>query len=93
VNNETDPNSYFVEDGSYVRLKNLQIGYTFPSAISEKIAMETLRIYVVGTNLFTSTGYDGIDPEVVSYDNLTLGVDNDIYPQPKIYTIGVTFKF
>ena len=55
--------------------------------------MKSLRIYVVGTNLLTVTGYDGIDPEVVAYDNLTLGVDNDIYPQAKIYTIGVTFKF
>jgi TonB-linked SusC/RagA family outer membrane protein len=93
VNQETDPNSFFVEDASYIRLKNLQIGYSFPSAIAEKIAMSSLRIYVVGTNLWTSTGYDGIDPEVVSYDNLTLGVDNDLYPRSKIYTLGVTLKF
>ena len=92
-NDEINPNSYFVEDGTYMRLKNLQIGYTFSDDIAEKIAMESLRIYVVGTNLLTVTGYDGIDPEVVAYDNLTLGVDNDIYPQAKIYTIGVTFKF
>ena len=93
VNQETDPNSFFVEDGSYIRLKNLQFGYTFSSNIAEKMAMESLRIYVVGTNLWTSTDYDGIDPEVVSYDNLTLGVDNNLYPQSKIYTIGVTLKF
>ena len=86
-------NSFFVEDGSYIRLKNLQFGYTFSSNIAEKMAMESLRIYVVGTNLWTSTDYDGIDPEVVSYDNLTLGVDNNLYPQSKIYTIGVTLKF
>ncbi len=93
VNQETDPNSFFVEDGSYIRLKNLQIGYTFADAIAEKMAMTSLRVYVVGTNLWTSTDYDGIDPEVVSYDNLTLGVDNGLYPQSKIYTIGVTLKF
>ncbi len=93
TNAETNPNSFFVEDGSYFRLKNLQLGYSFPTGIAEKMAMESLRIYVVGTNLFTSTNYDGIDPEVVAFDNLTLGVDNDLYPRSKIYTIGVTFKF
>jgi len=93
VNQETDPNSFFVEDGSYIRLKNLQIGYSFSDAIAEKMAMTSLRVYVVGTNLWTNTDYDGIDPEVVSYDNLTLGVDNGLYPQSKIYTIGVTLKF
>lgn len=93
TNNETDPNSFFVEDGSYFRLKNLQFGYTLSDGVIGKIGMESLRIYVVGTNLFTITGYDGIDPEIISYDNLTLGVDNDIYPVSRIYTIGVNFKF
>ncbi|GAB1307859.1 TonB-dependent receptor [Urechidicola sp. KH5] len=92
-NNETDPNSHFVEDGSYFRLKNLQIGYTFPNEIAEKLSMQSLRIYATGTNLFTITGYDGIDPEIVSYDNLTLGVDNQIYPVSQIYTFGINLKF
>jgi hypothetical protein len=93
TNNETSPNTYFVEDGSYLRLKNLQIGYTFSDDISNKIGMDSFRIYLQGTNLFTMTDYEGIDPEIISNDNLTLGVDNQIYPISQIYTFGVNLKF
>ncbi len=93
TNNETSPNSYFVEDGSYLRLKNLQIGYTFEDNISSKIGMDSFRIYVQGTNLFTLTDYNGIDPEVISNDNLTLGVENQIYPMSQIFTFGINIKF
>jgi len=94
---ETEPNSYFVEDGSYFRLKNLQIGYTFPEAISKKISMESLRFYLQGTNLLTLTGYSGLDPEV--YDpnpdkqNMTLGVDSGLFPISKVISLGVNIKF
>jgi len=93
TNSETNPNSFFVEDGSYFRLKNLQLGYTFASKVTDKIGMESIRIYAQGTNIFTITGYDGVDPEIISYDNLTLGVDNQIYPISKIYTLGLNIKF
>ena len=92
-NNETSPNSYFVEDGSYFRLKNIQVGYTFADDLSNKIGMDSFRIYLQGTNLFTMTDYNGIDPEVISNDNLTLGVENQIYPMSQIYTIGINIKF
>ncbi len=94
---ETNPNSYFVEDGSYFRLKNLQIGYTFPEAISKKISMESLRFYLQGTNLMTLTGYNGLDPEVYDSDpnkgNLTLGVDSNLFPVSKVISLGVNIKF
>lgn len=93
TNNEANANSFFVEDGSYFRMKNLQIGYTFGKNYASKIGSESIRIYLQGSNLFTITGYDGLDPEVVSYDNLTLGVDNGVYPISKIYTIGLNIKF
>ncbi len=95
-NSEDGPNSYFVEDGSYLRLKNLQIGYNFADNIVEKLRVQDLRIYVQGTNLFTITGYDGLDPEIASTSSLTLGVDGNVgyqvYPVSKIYTLGVNIK-
>jgi len=91
-NGETNPNSYFVEDGSFFRLKNLQIGYSLPSSITEKINMESVRIYLQGTNLFTITDYEGVDPEIIQNNNLALGLDNQIYPIAKIFTIGVNVK-
>ncbi|TRO67569.1 TonB-dependent receptor [Christiangramia sabulilitoris] len=100
-NNETNPNSFFVEDGSFLRLSNLQIGYNFADNIVEKLRFQSLRVYVQGTNLFTITGYEGLDPEVPSFDSLTLGVDAGggigggyapVYPVSQIYTFGVNIK-
>ncbi len=99
-NSETNPNSYFVEDGSYLRLKNLQIGYNFAETVVERLMVQDLRIYVQGTNLFTITGYDGLDPEIGSFDSLTLGVDGNVaggglyqaYPVSRIFTLGVNIK-
>lgn len=93
TNAETNPNSYFIEDGSYFRLKNIQLGYSLPESIVQKMYMSSFRVYVQATNLFTITGYDGIDPEVNSGDNLTLGVDDQQYPFSQIYTFGVNLKF
>jgi hypothetical protein len=85
-----------VEDGSFFRLKNLQLGYTF----NDLGPMSAFRIYLQGTNLFTVTDYSGIDPEIRSQingdgtiDNLSRGVDNQLYPISSIYTIGVNLKF
>ncbi|WP_245233014.1 SusC/RagA family TonB-linked outer membrane protein [Maribacter forsetii] len=94
-NSETQPNSYFVEDGSYLRLKNVQLGYAFPDKITEKIGLDLLRVYIQGTNLLTLTGYDGFDPEIISSvtgNNLTLGVDNQVVPQSRILTLGFNLK-
>jgi hypothetical protein len=95
-NNETEPNTFFVEDGSFFRLKNLQFGYTF----RELGVLNSLRVYLQGTNLFTITDYSGLDPEVRSQingngsiDNLSRGVDFQLYPISSIYTIGVNLKF
>lgn len=90
---EASANTYFVEDGSYFRLKNLQIGYTLPSAITDKAKIQSLRIYVQATNLFTITDYTGFDPEVISYDNLSLGVDRRVYPLSKGFTFGTNIRF
>ncbi|SDQ97680.1 SusC/RagA family TonB-linked outer membrane protein [Flagellimonas zhangzhouensis] len=100
TNNEGQANSFFVEDGSYMRLKNLQIGYTFSDDVASYIGMDSVRFYVQGTNLFTITGYDGVDPELQprfnnngSIDNLTIGVSDNNYPLASIYSFGVNLKF
>lgn len=92
TNNEADPNSYFVEDASYLKLKNLQIGYTMPDSVVESIGASSLRIYLQGTNLLTITDYTGVDPEVAINDNLSLGIDENVFPMARILTFGVNLK-
>ena len=100
VNNEADPNSYFVEDGSFLRLQNFQIGYSLPETLLDRTGMKGVRFYLQASNLFTITGYDGVDPEVQpvfnddgSVNNLTLGVDFGSLPIARIFTFGTNFKF
>ncbi|WP_375324133.1 SusC/RagA family TonB-linked outer membrane protein [Flagellimonas sp. GZD32] len=100
TNNEGQANSFFVEDGSYMRLKNLQIGYTFSDDVASYVGMDSVRFYIQGTNLFTISGYDGVDPELQprfngdgSIDNLTIGVSDNNYPLASIYSFGVNLKF
>lgn len=92
-NNEDEPNSSYVEDGSYFRLRNLTIGYTLPKSTLESVGVSSLRLYFTGTNLFTLTKYEGFDPEVIPIDNLTLGLDRRINPLSRIITFGANFKF
>ena len=90
---EASANSYFVEDGSYFRLRNLQIGYTLPSSVSDRAKMESLRFYIQATNVFTITDYEGFDPEIIAYDNLSLGIDSRIYPNARVITFGTNIRF
>lgn len=91
-NNEASSNSYYVEDGSYVRLKNLQLGYNFEYP---RFGIKNARVYLQGTNLVTITNYTGIDPEAgaIGGSDLTFGVDNGIFPLAKAYTLGLNFSF
>jgi len=96
---EVNANSFFVEDGSFFRLKNLQLGYSLPSATTDKMGMERFRIYLQGTNLFTVTSYSGVDPEILprsiggQAENLNMGIDSRTYPLSQIFTIGLNIKF
>lgn len=92
TNNEADPNSFFVEDASFLKLKNLQIGYTMPDSVVESIGATSLRVYLQGTNLLVLTKYNGVDPEVAINDNLSLGVDENVFPMSRILTLGVNLK-
>lgn len=91
-NSEINPNTFFVEDGSFLRLKNLQIGYTLPSNVLDNIGVSSLRLYVQGSNLITWTKYDGWDPEIISFNNLNLGIDSGVTPQNRILTLGLNIK-
>jgi len=88
----TVSNSYYIEDGSYFRLKNLQIGYTFDRAVLGN-AFANARIYVQGVNLFTITNYTGQDPELRSGSDTFFGVDRGNLPVPKQFLIGVNLGF
>lgn len=83
----------FVEDGSYLRIKNISIGYTLPKKLLSKYQIENLRLYVNIQNLFTFTNYDGYDPEIGSYNVLLRNIDNARYPSQRIYTFGLNLSF
>lgn len=85
------PNSYFVENGTYVRLRNAQIGYTFNIAGLKKAGIQKLRIYASATNLFTLTGYSGIDPELGG-STANFGIDEGTYASPRTFLFGVNFS-
>lgn len=85
----------FVEDGTYIRLKNLSIGYSLPKNLLRKIHMSQIRVYATFQNLFTITKYKGYDPEIGAYNqNVKLqGIDFARYPSQRIYTIGLTLSY
>jgi len=84
---------FFVEDGSFVRLRNVQLGYTLPEHISGKVGIRAMRFYVAANNLFTLTRYMGFDPDVGSGNPLFAGVDNGIFPQARVIMGGLNFRF
>ncbi len=85
--------SFYVEDGSYVRIQNLQIGYTFNKTSMESIGVDKLRIYGSVNNLYTFTEYQGYDPSASSGDPIGGGIDQGFYPVPRTYLLGVNLKF
>lgn len=85
----------FIEDGTYVRLKNLTLAYTVPGAFTQKAKISALRVYVTGQNLITWTDYSGYDPEVSAdpFSNTGFGRDFGVYPQARTYTVGLNATF
>lgn len=82
----------YVYDGSYGRLKTIQLGYTLPEKITKKIFISMLRFYVSAENLATITKYHGYDPEISS-GGTSLGIDYGVYPQPRTFRVGLNLKF
>jgi TonB-linked SusC/RagA family outer membrane protein len=97
--NNARPSSRFLEDGSYIRLKNLQLGYTIPESVLAVTGLNNARIYVSGTNLLTFTKYPGLDPEMTVSDNSTgegdraSGIDWGTYPSAMTIMFGIDITF
>lgn len=84
----------FVEDGSYIRLKNVQIGYSLPKSIVSKLKIDKFRLYLSAQNLLTITDYSGLDPEIgATQGALDLGIDRGFYPQSRTFLGGVNITF
>jgi len=91
-NNNRRPSDRYVEDGSFVKIKNIQIGYTLPEAVYDATGFSSVRIYTQVKNAYTFTKYSGYDPEISS-GVLDTGIDRGSYPIPRIWSVGVNVKF
>lgn len=88
-------NSYFISDGSYLRMRQMQLGYTFGTSTLGKVGIEKLRIYIQAANLFTFTKYDGLDPELQSIGGTNTGfsIDQGNYPHTPAFLFGLNVNF
>ncbi|KAA3636811.1 MAG: hypothetical protein DWQ02_07640, partial [Bacteroidetes bacterium] len=84
---------WFLEDASFLKLRNVQVGYTLPANLVQKIRFRNIRLYVSGTNLMTWSKYSGYTPEIVSESVLSNGVDRGVFPLAKTYNFGLTADF
>ncbi len=89
------PSDFYIEDGSFFRIANITVGYTFPSSLNSALRISNARLYLSGQNLFTFTKYSGFDPEVGAGGGnpLSNGVDAGIYPMAKLYSVGFNITF
>jgi hypothetical protein len=85
--------SYFIEDGSFLRLQDVTVGYTLPRKLTRAWGVERLRVYFTGSNLFLLTGYSGYDPEVDVQSGLTPGMDYNRYPRSRSFLLGLNLTF
>ena len=89
-NNNQRPSDFYVEDGTFLRLRNLQIGYTLPQKLAEKAQLRDVRVYLSANNIFTLTNYRGFDPEIgTSGWILDTGIDKGFYPSNKVLGLGL----
>ncbi|AVF48007.1 hypothetical protein CMT89_12920 [Elizabethkingia anophelis] len=87
------PSSFFVEDGSFFRIRNIQLGYTLPKEFTKQLSVQKLRLYFSAQNPWTSFKYNGFSPEIMNSDRVQMGIDNNIYPISAIYTFGMNLTF
>ncbi len=89
------PSSAWIENGSFLKLKNLTVGYTLPATLSQRVSLSKVRAYISTQNLFTITNYSGLDPEIgIQGGNASQnGIDNGTYPGSRFYTIGLNVTF
>ena len=93
-NNNQRPSDFYVEDGSFFRLRNLQIGWTVPKKWLKKAQVQELKVYVTGNNLFTITNYRGFDPDIGTNGwILDTGIDKGFYPTNRSFGAGLNMTF
>lgn len=90
--NFTTVSDFYLENGSFVRMKNIQLGYTFPQRLVSKAKLSSFRIYAAIDNAFTITKYTGFEPELGATSPLSLGIDRGVYPQARSFRVGVNVK-
>lgn len=83
----------FIEDGSFFKLNSAQLGYRLPENLTQNLNVESARIYVNGTNLFTATDFSGYTPEIVGGDVINTGIDRGVYPAMRVLSVGVDLTF
>lgn len=93
ANNNGLFSDFYVEDGSFVRLQNVQLGYSLGETALENMGLSNLRFYVSVQNLFTLTEYRGYDPTATSGGSIGAGIDYGFYPNPRTYLFGMNLKF
>lgn len=93
TNNNNRVSDLYIEDGSFVRIKNLQLGYKLPSQLLKRLRSTNVRFYVSAENLFTLTKYSGTDPEIGAMSSFDIGIDRGIYPQARTFRLGTTMTF
>ncbi len=93
INNNYRVSDLYIEDGSYLRLKNIQIGYTITKSILSKFNVTRWRLYISAENLLTFTNYTGADPEIGAMSSFDIGIDRGVYPQARIFRFGTTITF
>lgn len=93
VNNNYRVSDLYIEDGSYIRLKNIQLGYTLKRSFLNRIGATNWRLYVSAENLLTLTNYNGPDPEIGARSSFDIGIDRGVYPQARTFRLGTSITF
>ena len=87
------PSDHYIQDGSFLRIRNITLGYSLPASVSGKILMQKIRIYAKADNLYTLAKFTGYTPEIGSGDVLSAGIDYGVYPITAVYSIGINLNF
>lgn len=93
ANSNTLFSDFYIEDGEFLRIQNIQVGYTLPKNITERLKIDKLRIYTTVNNPFTLTHYKGYDPAASNGSPIGGGIDQGFYPVPRTYMLGLNIKF
>lgn len=87
------PSDRFIQSGSFLRLRNVSLGYSLPESLVQRISAVRARVYIKGSNIYTLTKFTGYTPEIGSGDVLSNGIDNGIYPVTAVYSVGLNLTF